>query len=148
MQSIKFRSHLITATCVILILTFVYAAIVKGGDPVLFRNQMLQSPLLPSKLIYPLSIFVPAIEGAIVLLLFFEKTRAWGLLFSFGLMLTFTLYMSSLILFFGTNVPCACCGILGQLGYTAHILFNLVLAILSLVGYFLINLHENKTFSI
>lgn len=144
MASTKVLPRIIDSICLLLILIFLYAAYVKGTDLTLFKNQMMQSPLIPTTVISELAIFVPVSELVICLLLFFERTRKLGLLLSYCTMLMFSIYMITLVLFFGDNIPCACGGILGKMGYTAHIIFNIMFTLLSLFGFLKIRKNEPK----
>lgn len=122
------------ATALILMTVFGYAAIVKGINIKLFQSQMLQSPLLPESLVPFLSYFVPIIEIIVALLLTIERTRLWGLLLAYGIMLTFSGYLIILVTIYKNNMPCACGGILGQMGYLPHIIFNIALTIFLLIA--------------
>lgn len=137
MRSIDVRSILIKGTSYAMIFVFMYAAVIKGIDAITFKNQMLQSPLLPSYLIPYLVFAVPAIEILASILIIIPKAKATGLLLGYSIMLSFSIYMVSLIVFFQGNVPCACGGILGKMGYTAHIIFNISLTLLCLISYLL-----------
>lgn len=122
---------------VILILVLTYAAVLKGLNIQYFGSQMSQSPLLPTSFIPFLSYFVPAIELFAAILLTINKTRYWGLLITYGIMLTFSGYLIMLVIFYKHDIPCACGGILGQMGYTTHIIFNIALTILAVASIFL-----------
>lgn len=106
------------------ILLFCYAAVAKGRDLDIFRSQMMQSPLIPGQFITLLSYAVPLTELATAFLLAIEKTRLIGFYFSYLIMFAFSVYLILLVSFHSGNIPCACGGILGKLGYTSHIIFN------------------------
>lgn len=111
---------------------FTYAAISKILDFNRFRIQIGQSPLL-SAFAGIFSIAVPIIELIIVALLCIPKYRITALFSSFCLMVMFTAYIF-LILNYSSYVPCSCGGILEKMGWTEHLIFNLVFVILALVG--------------
>lgn len=119
---------------ILLVILFSYSAIVKGYDINLFQGQMVQSPLLPLSLIKFISYIIPIFEISIVFLLINEKTREFGFYLAYFLMLLFTLYLLTLVIFFSNNIPCACGGILVNMGYSTHILFNIFFTLLSLVS--------------
>jgi hypothetical protein len=131
------KQKTINSIVVLLIVMFCYAAVTKGHNIPLFRNQMLQSPLLPLDWIPWLSYMVPLSEFLIIALLIFDKSRIWGLYGAAYLMLSFTFYLAALLIFYGNNIPCACGGILGKLNYTVHILFNTFFSLSALTGVYL-----------
>jgi hypothetical protein len=113
------------------ILLFVYAATSKLLDYNTFHTQLGQSPLLAA---YADGVvwLVPSIEIIVALLLAFKNTRLYGLVGFYGLMVMFTVYII-IILYFTPFVPCSCGGVLEQLGWTEHLLFNGGVVILSAV---------------
>ncbi len=113
---------------------FFYAAYVKGSDRSLFIQQMNQSPLLPEFLLDFISIIIPLIEIIICILLVIKSTRLLGILLSFTLMSIFTIYLIFLVTAYTYNIPCACGGILGNLGYPIHISFNLFSTVLAFIA--------------
>jgi hypothetical protein len=132
------------AVSVLLIILFCYATIAKTYDMTIFRSQMMQSPLLPASLVNFLSFAVPAVELSAVLLLIFNKTRLAGMYLSYSIMFGFSLYLIMLVWLFKGAVPCACGGILGRMGYTAHIFFNIFFTILPLISIFILGKESNK----
>lgn len=128
------RKSILNLAPILLIILFSYSAIVKGYDINLFQGQMIQSPLLPLSLIKILSYTIPLFELVVVALLIFDKTREIGFHLSYFIMLLFTLYLVTLVMFFGHNIPCACGGILGNMGYTTHIIFNIFFTLLPLLA--------------
>ncbi|NQX38437.1 hypothetical protein HQN84_06240 [Pedobacter steynii] len=116
-------------------LLFLYAAFNKILDFQKFKVQLGQSPLLTD---YAMVIawLVPTIEILICILLYFKRTLVIGLYASFSLMLMFTLYII-VILTFAERVPCSCGGILEKLGWTAHLIFNIIFVFLAVVAIFL-----------
>ena len=129
---LKYRSFLVLVTCYLYILLFVYAAISKVLDFENFGIQLAQSPLLSAYagLIAPAVIFA---ELLIVLLLSLKTARLEGLYSSFYIMIAFTVYIY-LILNYSDFVPCSCGGIIGQLGWREHLVFNITFALLALLA--------------
>lgn len=117
----------------LLILLFLYAAISKLVIFGEFQQQMMQSPLLPPQLIPFLAFFVPLSEIAIAWMLVFDKTKLIGFYLAFFTMLTFSLYLIILVSV-AENAPCSCGGILGKMGYTEHIIFNVFFTGIALYG--------------
>lgn len=120
----------------LLIALFIYAGSSKLFEVGIFKAQMMKSPLLPASFIPFLAYAIPLFEIALSVLLASKNLYRMALLFSFFLMLLFSLYLIALNVFFSeADIPCSCGGILGHLTYEVHIIFNLCFTILSLVGF-------------
>jgi hypothetical protein len=117
-------------------LLFIYAATVKAIDYKVFVADIAKSPLLTRLNNTVLAPLVLGVEFVTAVLLPFKATMKAGFYLSSFLMLTFTLYLTTLY-FFYTNIPCSCGGILGMMPYPVHIVFNLLFTILSFTGAFL-----------
>ncbi|MFA7615511.1 MAG: MauE/DoxX family redox-associated membrane protein [Weeksellaceae bacterium] len=111
------------AAAYLFVLLFVYAAVSKLIEFEDFQIQLAQSPLLSAYagLVAPVII---AIELITVIFLSFRVTRLVGLYLSFSLMAAFTIYIS-LILNYSEFIPCSCGGILEDMGWTEHLVFNI-----------------------
>lgn len=129
-------------TCLLYVLLFVYAAISKLLDFNTFQNQLGQSPLL-SAYAGIVSWSVPLLELAIAAMLIVQKFRKIGLYTAFTLMVMFTTYIF-IILNFSDFVPCSCGGVLEKLGWTEHLIFNIIFIILSGIAIFFLS-HNNTT---
>ncbi|WP_316817989.1 MauE/DoxX family redox-associated membrane protein [Pedobacter nyackensis] len=116
-------------------LLFLYAATNKLLDFQKFKMELGQSPLLTD---YATAIawLVPSVEILLSVLLYFKRTQLIGLYASFSLMLMFTIYII-IILNFAERIPCSCGGILDQMGWTEHLIFNLSFVLLAVAGIFL-----------
>lgn len=114
------------------IVLFVYAALTKLADYKKFVVQVGQSPLLTDIASF-VAWFIPAIEITIAVLLSFSRTRTAGMYGSFSLMVMFTAYIIA-ILNFSEHIPCSCGGVLETLGWTEHLVFNVVCIGLALTG--------------
>ena len=125
------------------ILLFVYASVSKLLDFENFQLQLGQSPILSAYADF-IAPSVILIELIIALLLIFEVTRLVGFYASFGLMCCFTVYIF-LILNYSAFIPCSCGGILEKLGWTEHLIFNLIFVLLSLLGIVWMENHEAKS---
>lgn len=130
----NWKEMLVQGTACYFILLFGYAAWSKYGDFENFQVQLAQSPLLSAYAGY-VSHAVIGVEFLIVALLVFEQSRRVGLYCSLGLMTAFTVYIF-LILNFSDFVPCSCGGILEELGWTEHLIFNLASTALAAVTLF------------
>ncbi len=125
------------------ILLFTYAAVSKLLDYQQFNVQLGKSPVLAA---YADIIVwaVPFVEIVISLMLLFTRLRLIGLFASFFLMVMFTAYIM-VILNFSDYVPCSCGGILEELGWTEHLIFNSVFIALAFIGILLLNEEKNPT---
>ncbi len=62
-----------------------------------------------------------------------KGTRKYGLWASFILLMIFTFYISGMLLS-GEHLPCSCGGIIRELSWRQHLIFNLFFITLSLTG--------------
>lgn len=134
--------HIITVISYLYIFLFVYAAVSKLMDFEKFQIQIGQSPLL-SAFAGTVSVFVPSFELLIVILLSIPKYRFVALFSSFILMLLFTAYII-FILYFSTNTPCSCGGVLENMGWGEHLIFNLIFISLAFLAVMLYDRSELK----
>lgn len=122
------------------ILLFCYAAVSKISDFSLFQVQIGQSPMLSAYAGF-LSYAVIIVEIIIVILLMIKKTQHIGLYAATALMSAFTTYII-IILTYSDFIPCSCGGILEDLTWTEHLIFNVVCI---LIGIFAINCRDSNT---
>ena len=116
-----------------LILLFTYSAVAKLADMHSFTKVIAHVMQIPFSELQAdkytgadvVAISVPLAELVIVLLLFFQKSRFYGLFASFSLMLVFTIYLAYMILFI-PNLPCSCGGVMGSMGWGWHLVFNTI----------------------
>lgn len=127
-----FKQNIVLVISYLLILLFLYAAANKLMDYQKFQVQLGQSPILTGFAPF-VAWFIPAIEVIISVLLIFQGTRLIGLYASFSLMVMFSAYIF-IVLKFAVRVPCSCGGILDKMGWTEHLIFNLVFVLLAAVG--------------
>ncbi|WP_339610462.1 MauE/DoxX family redox-associated membrane protein [uncultured Planktosalinus sp.] len=126
------KKYLVDLFIFLFILLFVYAAVSKLVDYETFENQLGQSPLL-SAFAGWVAPGVIIIELLIALLLIFERTRLFALFGFYSMMVLFTTYII-IILNFTDFIPCSCGGVLEQLGWTEHLVFNVGFMGLAVVG--------------
>lgn len=125
-------SKLVVIITYLYILLFVYASISKLLDLENFQIQLAQSPLL-SAYAGAVSVSVIGVELLLVIFLCFKSLRLIGLYGSFAIMISFSVYIY-LILNYSDFVPCSCGGVLEKLGWTEHLVFNLVFVLLALLA--------------
>lgn len=119
--------------CALLIFLFVYAAVSKLASFAEFRSDMYNQPL--PAFVKPILIWaVPLAELAIVALLIFDTTRLAGLYASLVLMIAFTFYTAVVLLHFFTYVPCSCGGIIKNLSWGQHLVFNLFFVLMAFIA--------------
>jgi len=116
----------------LLIVLFVYASVSKLFNYTQFIVQLGQSPLIG-----PYSgitgWLIPATELLIVLMLTVKNTRFYGLLLSLFLLVVFTGYIAGMLLS-GIHLPCSCGGLISELSWKEHLLFNLFFITLSIIA--------------
>lgn len=130
-------SELIAALFIFL---FLYTAISKISEYYTFRTILLKSPLI-KPYAGPLSWLLPVTEIITSILLFLPFTRKFGLILSLGLMAIFTIYVTYMVLFV-PNLPCSCGGVLKELSWNQHIIFNLFFTALGILALWLTNKHK------
>lgn len=124
------RKVFIYVICAVLIILWVYAALSKLADYHSFTIQLKIQPL-PYWLISVLKPGLPLVELITAGLLYFQKTRAAGLYMSFGLLLSFTLYVIFALRGTFGEIPCSCAGIISAFHWKGHLIFNLIFTFLN-----------------
>lgn len=79
---------------------------------------------------------VPVAETIVSLLLIYPYTHRWGLYGFTGLMIVFTLYIGSMLLW-AERLPCYCNLIIEKLSFGQHLVFNLAFICLSIFALWL-----------
>jgi len=126
------RNLIIEIISSLLILLFLYTALSKLLDYTAFKNVLSKSPLIGGKAAI-VALALPITEGLIASLLFFPRWRLRGLWGSFAAMTIFTLYLAYMIIF-EPKLPCSCGGVLKQMTWNQHLLFNIFFLLVSLTG--------------
>lgn len=125
--------------CTLIITLFVYAATAKLLDYYNFQFGLTESPFI-APFANILAWGVPVTEYLIVALLVLPATRLPGLYASFVLMSLFTIYIAAMLLS-SSDIPCSCGGVLEEMSWSTHIVFNCFFVALSAWG---IYLHRKK----
>lgn len=117
---------------VLYVILFLYTGISKLIDYPVFKEQIATSPLLVpvSKII---AISLPWIEFLVVMLLIIPRWRLKGLYSAFLLMSLFTIYIIGILLF-NKELPCSCGGVISELSWGQHIVFNAAFIMLAAIG--------------
>lgn len=139
------KNNLLLFLCLLLLVfLFVYTASSKLMDMDSFLSALRNQPL-PRFSIPVLVWLVPISELIIALFLLFDATRWWGLLGSFVLMLFFTIYIALVLLHVFQKVPCSCGGVIRQLSWRQHLVFNIFFLIVAYTGIKLF-MHEHREY--
>ncbi len=134
------KNSIIEAISALLVFLFIYAAVSKLLDFDKFKYQLSQSPFI-SGISWLVAWAIPLGEILISISLISKRTRIAGLHLSLFLMLLFTGYIF-IMLKYSSYLPCSCGGILSQMSWKLHFVFNLAFTGLSLMG---IMIHINST---
>lgn len=116
-------SHISYQTIIVLyVLLWSYAGFSKLLTYDAFQVQLSQSPML-SPWAAGLVISVPLLELFLALALLVPKLQTLALYGSLFTMTAFSCYIY-LLLHYSSHVPCSCGGILNDLSWNAHLIFN------------------------
>ena len=125
------KKHINDIISVLLILLFVYTGMSKLLEYSLLKNQIAQSPLIGA--FASVAWILPVAELIAAGLLTSINTRIYGLYASLLLLIVFTGYIGYMLAF-AEHLPCSCGGVLKQLSWKQHIMFNLFFLLLALAG--------------
>lgn len=142
MKNSTLRRWLIEIIAALLIILFIYAAASKLLDYQKFKVQIGQSPIL-TKFAGFVAWFIPTVEIFISVMLANARFRLVGLYASFTLMIVFTTYIV-VITRFTEYIPCSCGGILDNMSWSMHLLFNIFFCLLAMAGILLHNHQQEK----
>lgn len=120
----------------LLILLFTYTGVFKLVSHFDFYQDLRNQPIFKRFAIF-LSWAVPLLELLLVALLCSKRTMRTGFLLSYILMLAFTIYTAIILLGVLGKRPCSCGGIIRQMNWQEHFLFNLGFTIIALLGFWL-----------
>lgn len=127
-----------------LILLWVYTAVSKLSDVDTFQRQLYKQHL-DKNLLTVLTWALPLSEITAACFLIFKGTRLIGMAASLILMTIFTGYIALVLLGFFDKIPCSCGGILKNLGWTAHLWFNIIFLFLAFLGCYYLWGRQNTT---
>lgn len=126
------RLYLIHSIRILLIFLFAYVATSKIIDYQKFSVQLQQSPIL-TNFSREIAIAVPVVE--LILVLFLVTDRFMNLAFygCYSLMVIFTSYIT-VIIWFSDTIPCSCGGILEQMSWNQHLVFNVFISVFTIIA--------------
>ena len=117
---------------IIALLSF-YAALSKLVDFEVSKHEMLKQ-VFSRDIALMLVWIVPLVELVIAALLLFNFTRLIGFYASLVLLSSFSIYIAITMSGAFGRIPCSCGGILKNMGYWTHLIFNLFFIVLALLG--------------
>ena len=126
------KTWIIDSICCLFIILFLYASLNKLQDFQKFNIQLAKSPLLTT-LSGWIAWLVPALEILVVFLLLTKRFQLLGLYAAYFLMVLFSAYIIA-ILNFSKYIPCSCGGILQNMSWIEHLIFNIVFIVLAIIG--------------
>ena len=129
------KGTIIEIIVALFILLFAYAAFSKLLDYQKFTVQIGQSPMLTSFAGF-WAWSIPSIELLICVFLLMPRTKMIAMYAAFSLMTMFTVYIV-LASQFSDYVPCSCGGVLQNLTWTEHLIFNMIFVALGFLAIFL-----------
>lgn len=135
------RHSVLTIVTALLIMLFSYTSISKLAALQIFHSQLAMQPI-PGWAIRPLVLLIPITELVVTGLLLIKTVRLYGLYMSAALMAVFTGYMAVVVGGFFKKTPCSCGGVLQQMGFEAHLVFNAFFLTITLIGIYII--HQMK----
>ncbi|MDQ0107494.1 putative membrane protein YphA (DoxX/SURF4 family) [Chitinophaga terrae (ex Kim and Jung 2007)] len=136
------KDTILNIICLLLILLFVYTGVSKFLDFERFQLVIEQTNLLKPHAVW-LKWVVPISELIIAGMLATPRTRLLGLYLSTILMLSFTLYVAG-VLKFSDRLPCSCGGIINEMSWPMHLIFNIVFTILTILGIWISKFKKEK----
>jgi len=117
------------------ILLFTYTALSKILGYAKFRFVLSMAPLVRNYATW-IAAIIPATELIIAALIFIPATAKKGLIAGISLLVLFTVYLVYMILT-DTNLPCSCGGVIQQLSWKQHIVFNLFFIATGIAGIYM-----------
>lgn len=126
------RSTIVEIISMLFVILFLYTGVSKLMEYGVFKEQIADSPILQ-----PIAPFIawslPLTEFIVSILLIIPRWRLKGLYASLILMIAFTGYIGA-IMTFNKELPCSCGGIISELSWQGHLIFNSIFILLALVG--------------
>jgi cytochrome bd-type quinol oxidase subunit 2 len=132
MKKSEIINYLNIVTCYLLIFLFTYTGVSKLIDHEVFEAAILRSPIIRLQATI-ISWLIPMIELLLAVMLLLQQYRKTGLLLSLFLIVIFTAYIGYMILFI-PNLPCSCGGVLKELSWSNHLLFNSFFILIILIS--------------
>ncbi len=129
----KAKNIFIEIVVLLLVILFIYTAVSKFLDFDSFTRDLNSQPF-PNSITPVLKWVLPISEIAIALMLCVNQTRRLALLFSLTLMSLFTIYTALVLFNAFDHVPCSCGGVIKNLSWPQHLLFNLFIVSITFIA--------------
>jgi hypothetical protein len=126
------RTTIIEIIIILYAILFLYTGISKLIDYSVFKEQLAESPLF-GHIAKPVALILPSLEFAVIFALILPKWRLKGFYTALVLMIGFTSYVAGLLLY-DDKLPCSCGGIIQQLSWPQHLVFNGAFIALAVIG--------------
>jgi len=126
------KTIFVEVICAAFILLFIYAAASKIRDFEKFSVELAKSPIL-NPITSWIAIVIPLVEIVLSVSLMIKPFRLIALYSSFSLMVVFSAYIFA-ILKFSVYIPCTCGGVLQNMSWREHLVFNLGFVVLGGFG--------------
>lgn len=130
------KTIILRLICLALIFLFFYTATAKISNLPIFESE-LKNQAVPPWSVQTLIWLIPVSELITVAMIITPKFRLNGLYGSVLLMTVFTAYMGLVLLNVFERVPCSCGGVLKNMGFGVHFIFNLFFLLVSISGVWL-----------
>jgi len=138
----KAKEWLINGICLVCVFLFVYTAYSKLMDHDRFLHGLMNVHPISGFAVY-LSWFVPISEIITAILLIIPETIRLGLYAFTALMVVFTGYIISMLLW-AKNLPCHCGGVIEKLSWVQHVWFNLAFIAIAIFALWLSKTKNNS----
>lgn len=127
------KETILTIITAIIAVLFFYASFSKLIDYDKSNGQM-HNQVFPSFIASILTWLIPAVEIVLMFGLLFPTTRIKALRASLILLIIFTLYITIVMTGVFGRIPCSCGGILENISYGTHLIFNLFFIAIAILG--------------
>jgi hypothetical protein len=137
------KRTIIEGVTVLYIILFLYTGINKIMDFEVFKQQLGEIPLLKPFSV-TIAVSLPMLEFLAVFTLLIPRWRLKGIYISSALMIIFTIYIIAILLF-NKTLPCSCGGIIQEMSWPQHLIFNTVFIVFGLIAIQLFKKIRNET---
>lgn len=127
------KENILKIICSLIAALFFYAAFSKLIDYDKSVGEM-RNQLFSATIANILTWLIPTIEIMLTFLLIFPNTKKIALWASLFLLSAFTLYIGVVMTGVFGRIPCSCGGILKNMSYGTHLIFNLFFVSLAVLG--------------
>lgn len=127
------KEDVIKIVAITLACLFAYAALSKLAEYEISHSEM-RNQVFPNWIASILTWLIPSVELILAIMLVMQitrKTAVWASLFILSL---FTVYIAVVMTGVFGRVPCSCGGILKNMSYGTHLIFNLFFVLLASLG--------------